>query len=117
MEQSMKNSGILLTINLKGALIGQPIHNQLQEVKVDISPDPKKIIYTTQRICHVDRISVACHKKTLITEEAVTSWRKGDCPYWERPAKWKSMTDRQKIESHLSRFDEGYGYSYEFVEE
>ena len=68
MEQSMKNSGILLTINLKGALIGQPIHNQLQEVKVDISPDPKKIIYTTQRICHVDRISVACHKKTLITE-------------------------------------------------
>ena len=69
----MKNSGILLTINLKGALVGQPTHNRVQEVKVDISPDPKKIIYTTQNICHVDRIPAPCHKKTLITEEAVNS--------------------------------------------
>ena len=113
----MKNSGILLTINLKGASLGSKAHTTPQEVKVNISSSPTKTIYMTSTILHTDRGEAKCCKKTTISEDAVRLWKSNECPYWERPTQWNTMSDKQRIESHLFRFDEGYGISYELIEQ
>lgn len=117
MERFMNNSGILLTINLKGVLTGKVKHTTTQEVKVNISPSTTKTILISSTILHTDRTASICTKKTKISEEAVNAWTSNECPYWERPVQWRSMNTKQRLESHLNRFDEGYGISYELIEQ
>jgi len=106
--------GILLTINLLGRIGGCVKHTTKQVVTVDVTPmNHKQPEYITRKIKHTDRVATPCVKKLRISSEVVLGWQYGECPAWVKPTVWKSMNKKQRLESHLNRFDEGYGISYE----
>jgi len=108
-------SGLLITIYLKGKLSGPVSHTTKQIVKVDVSKkDDKHPKWDTRKILHTDRTETLCYKKLVISEDIVNVWC-SECPFWERQPSWKSMKSKQKIESYVNRFDEGYGVSYELL--
>lgn len=106
--------GIVVTINLPGAL-GAPVkHTTKQTGVVDISPiGSSRPILVTRKIKHTDRVSTPCVRIVPISDEILTQWVKGECPYWIKPQIWKKASKNQKIAIHVSRLDEGFGYSYE----
>lgn len=107
-------AGILLTINLQGRVIGCVKHTTKQVVTVDVTPiGAKHQELMTRKIKHTDRVASICTKKLRISSDVVLGWQNGECPHWVKPTVWKNMNKKQKLESHLSRFDEGYGISYE----
>lgn len=107
-------SGIVVTINLPGVLGGRVKHTTKQIGTVDVSPlGSKNPEWITRKIKHTDRTPVQCARIFPVSEETVTSWVKGDAPYWVKPQIWKKLNKNQKIEVHLSRWDEGFGFSYE----
>ena len=110
-------SALLLTINLKGQVKGPQQHIDKQVVTVDVTPVGHKHPETmTKRIKHNDRSETECTKKMKISEDLVSEWENSECPHWEKPGAWKSMTRMQKLQSHLRRYDEGYGISFDFIE-
>ena len=111
------NSGILLTVNLSGKIGGPVKHVDKQNVTIDIAPIGSKFPeWVSRKITHTDRPMTECCRKCTISEDIVRSWGNADCPYWERPAVWKGYSKNQKIAAFLSRYDEGFGISYEFIE-
>lgn len=107
-------SGIVVTINLPGVMGGRVKHTTKQTGTVDVSPvGSKNPEWITRKIKHTDRPPTPCARIVPISGETVTGWVKGDAPYWIKPQAWKSYSKKQKIEAHLSRFDEGFGVSYE----
>ncbi len=67
-----------------------------------------------RNILHSDRIPTKACRIFTVAAEHVTSWvRKDQCPEWEKPEHWANKTREQRLLSHLRRFDEGYGVSYE----
>ena len=110
-------SSILLKVNLKGAL-GSPVRStDYQKNTVDVSKlESKYPDWMTRTICHTDRPTSQCHRQMIIDASIVEDWMMSDCPRWEKPSVWKTKTSEQKIVSHLSQYDEGYGISYEFLE-
>lgn len=108
---------VLLTINLKGALCGPVKHTDKQIVTVDVSEmGSKHPEFISRKIVHNDRISVPCSKKLKFSEEIISDWERGECPHWEKPSQWKTMTKNQKLMSHLKRYDEGFGISVDIIE-
>lgn len=111
-------SAILLTVNLKGELLGQVRHTTEQSYTIDQSPVGSKYSdFVTRKILHTNRETQKCYKKVTIPENIVTSWACGDCPQWEKPSVWKDMLPEKRIDSHLRRYDEGFGFSFEFLDE
>lgn len=109
--------GVLLTINLKGKLVGFQKHVDNQIVTVDVSPmTAKQPDFISRKIKHTDRIAQDCVRKIRVSEEVVNEWNKQDCPHWEKPAQWKSMSKEQRFRSHVNRYDEGFGVKYDFVQ-
>ena len=107
-------NGIILTVVLLGKIGGLVKHENLQEVLVDCTP-PKsqsKLILRTN-IVHNERTNNKCTRKELITGEVVTSWVRGESPYWEKKFIWKSMNNKQRLQSYLKRADDGFGFTYE----
>ena len=107
-------NGIILTVILAGKIGGLTKHVDLQEVAVDCTPlksQSKLIMRTT--IAHSNRVDNKCTRKELITGEVVTGWVRGESPYWEKKFIWKSMNNKQKLQSYLRRSDEGFGFTYE----
>lgn len=108
--------GLLLTINLRGAVGGCVKHVDTQTVRIDVAPiGAKNPEYITKKIKHNDRLSSICYKKINIEDDILRFWEKSTCPSWEKPSNWKLLNPRQKVESYLNTFDEGLGISYEFI--
>ena len=110
-------SSILLKVFLAGEISGPVESVDIQKSTVDVSKiGSKHPDWVTKKICHTDRVSVPCHRKMIIDSDIVDGWTNSDCPRWEKPTVWKTKTPQQKIESHLSQYDEGFGISYEYLE-
>ena len=111
------SKSVLLTINLKGEVCGPIKHTEKQIVTVDVSPiGAKHPEFISKKILHNDRVSVACTRKMRFSEEIVSEWERGECPYWEKPSQWKTMSKAQKLMSNLKRYDEGFGISVDIIE-
>ena len=107
---------ILLKVHLKGQISGFQKHTDRKIVTVDVTPIGSKHPETVSKnILHTDRVSTECSRNTRISEDAVKNWASAECPFWEKPHVWKTLSRIKKIESFLKRFDEGYGISYEFI--
>lgn len=107
-------SAIVVTVNLPGVLSGRVKHTTKQVGTVDVSPVGSKTPeWITRKIKHTDRTPVPCARIVPITGEVVTSWVKGDAPYWIKPQFWRTMSKKQKIQANISRLDEGYGVTFE----
>jgi hypothetical protein len=105
---------IVVTVNLPGVLNGRVKHTTKQTGTVNISPvGSKNPEWITRKIKHTDRTPVPCVRIVPIAGEIVTAWVKNDAPYWIKPQLWRIMNKKQKIQIHVSRFDEGYGVSFE----
>lgn len=116
MEEYM-SSALLLTINLKGRVQGPKKHTTKQVVTVDITPMGSKYPeFMTKKIRHTDRSETECTRKMRISEETVREFENSECPHWEKPSVWKSFTKTQKLVSHLKRYDEGFGFSFDFID-
>lgn len=107
-------SGILLTVNLQGRVIGCVKHTTKQTVTVDVTPiGIKHTELMTRKIKHSDRIASSCVRKMRISSEVVAYWQSSECPYWSKESQWKNMNKKQRLEAYVKRFDEGFGVSYE----
>lgn len=107
-------SAIVATINLPGVLSGRVKHTTKQTGTVDVSPiGAKNPEWITRKIKHTDRPITSCVRIVPISGAVVTNWVKGEAPYGVKPQIWRTLNKKQKIEVHLSRLDEGYGFSYE----
>lgn len=107
-------NGIILTVNLRGTISGFTKDVNAQEVLVDCTPaksQSKLLMKST--IIHNDRAESKCTRKELITGEVAQSWVRGESPYWEKKFIWKSMNQKQRLQSYLKRSDEGFGFTYE----
>ena len=108
---------LILTIKLKGAVKGPQKHVDKQVVSVDVSLlGSKSPDIMTRKILHTDLVESDCVRKMRLSSEIVDEFQSGECPYWEKPHFWKTMSKKQRLESHLKRYDEGYGFSYDFLE-
>ena len=110
------NTPIVVTVNLPGALLGPVKHTTKQVGRVDVSPvGSKNPEWITRRIKHTDRPVGNCFRIFPLSAEIVKSWTSAHAPapYWVKPQTWKKLNEQQKLMAMLSRFDEGYGVSYE----
>ena len=106
-------SGMILTINLEGSIGGFVKHKDLQKVTVQLSKQET----VSKTIKHTNRSMLECSKVMHISEEVIEHWEGETCPQWEEPRKWKKMSKSQRLFSYLEGFDEGLGFSFEFVEQ
>lgn len=107
------SSGILISVNLPGALGPRVKHTTKQTCSMVISQTGKKKEIITRKILHTDRPVTECTRKFQISPEILNSWCNGDCPSWVKLGDWKKMNRTQKIDSYVKTFDQGYGVSYE----
>ena len=105
---------IIIKINLQGEISGRIAHTSRQKNTVSVGKDGEQV---SRVIKHSDRQPSVSTRSCSIPGETVESWVKGDCPYWEEGRNWKKMSKVQKVISHVSRFDEGYGVSFDFLED
>jgi hypothetical protein len=111
------SSAILMTIKLRGQIDGPQKHVDKQIVTVDVTKIGSKYPeVVSKKITFNDRIQTECYRKMKISEEIVSEWENSECPHWEKPGSWKSMTRKQKLESHIKRYDEGFGVTYDFIQ-
>ena len=87
--------GIILTVNLKGALKHQF--------------DTKKEFGGYRREAEL----FDCCIKTVIKANVIKHWQSNECPFWEKQFVWKHMNKKERVKSYINRFDEGYGVSFE----
>lgn len=108
---------IILTINLKGRIGGPQKHETYQTVTVDATPiKSRNSVIINKSILHTDREETTCVRKIKISSDVVRSYQSESAPHWVKNREWLRMSKNQRLLSHLSRFDEGYGYTYEFIE-
>ena len=113
----MEKIMITVTVNLKGRLGGPVKHTTRQTYSVDVTPIGSKIpLKMTRKIKHTNREEKKCVRKVYLSEEVVTEFQSSETPHWENKYNWSKITRKQRLESYLERFDEGYGYSYEYVD-
>ena len=111
------SSALLLTIKLKGKISGPKKHTDRQVVTVNVTPIGARFPEVmTKKILHTDRVETECSKKMRLSEELVHEFETSECPHWEKPTTWKNMSRSQRLLSHLKRYDEGYGISFDFID-
>ena len=103
-------NGIILKVNLQGQLEGTVKSNSEKQVSIR-----KGKLLLSKTIIHTDRIPTTCVRKTNISEEVAKEWIGGKAPFWEKDFIWKNMSKKQRIGSHVKRFDEGFGTSFEIL--
>lgn len=109
--QKIMNS-IVVTVNLLGEIEGRVEHTTRQRHTVILSEEFGGSM--NRNIKHTDRIPTKACRMFSVAAEHVEAWVKADqCPEWETPQNWKAKSRVQRLHSHLRRFDEGYGVSYE----
>jgi hypothetical protein len=105
-------SAMILTINLQGSIGGFEKHKSTQRVTIRLSDNE----ILTKEFLHTNRKIMECKRVLNVSEEVVEFWSSDGCPDWEDPKRWKKMTASQRLYSHLDTFDEGFGFSFEFIE-
>lgn len=108
---------IIITVNLKGQISGPLSHKDHQIVHGTYSQERNgvmKEIHYSAKILHTDRPVSKCTRQLKVSVDAVNDWVK-DCPEWEDPKRWKTFTKNQRILSHVKRFDEGFGVTFEKI--
>lgn len=105
----MENPVIITTV-LQGQISGKVKHVTKQ--RHSCQTDRGTI---SRVIKHTDRTPVECTRRTNISSEVVQHWTSETCPEWENTKRWKSMNERQRLISHVIRFDEGLGVTFEIV--
>lgn len=111
----MKN-GIIITTYLPGRIGGSVSHTETQAVKIDVSNiGSKKPIWATVDILHNDRPLQKAYRKTRISGELVEEWISGTVPSWSTKKEWSKFTKQQRLISYVSRYDEGYGVTFEEI--
>ena len=101
---------IIITTVLEGQLSGRVKHTNKQRHSCNTD---KGVI--SRIIKHSDRFPTECTRKTNISSDVVSFWTSDVCPEWENTKRWKSMTERQRLVSHVIRFDEGSGVTFEII--
>lgn len=101
---------IIITVNLLGQISGMVKHTNKQRHTCQTSKGP-----ISKVIKHSDRKEVECTRRTNISSEVVYFWTSDACPEWEDVRRWKKMNERQRLISHVVRFDEGYGVTFDIV--
>lgn len=96
---------LIITVNLKGELCGPVVHTDSQVVSFE-----KRSV----KIIHNDRKEQVCYKRIQITDDVLKYWL-NECPKWEKQSRWKMLTNNQKIQSHVNKFDEGFGVKFEKI--
>ena len=96
---------LIITVNLKGELCGPVVHTDSQVVSFE-----KRSV----KIIHNNRKEQVCYKRIQITDDVIKYWL-NECPKWEKQSRWKMLTNNQKIQSHVNKFDEGFGVKFEKI--
>lgn len=96
---------LIITVNLKGELCGPVVHTDSQVVSFE-----KRSV----KIIHNNRKEQVCYKRIQITDDVLKYWL-NECPKWEKQSRWKMLTNNQKIQSHVNKFDEGFGVKFEKI--
>ena len=104
---------VIVTVYLQGVIGGCVKHTNRQKSSFRLGgKDLIKVIK------HTDREVTQARRIFTVSSEFTTIWAKEDlCPYWEKPKDWKGMSPTLRVESHLKRFDEGFGVDYEFLDD
>lgn len=100
------NNGIILTVNLVGAL-GK---NIIKEEDVQQRHGESLL---TKHIAYRGKEESKCVRKTHIAEEVINDWVKGKSPFFIKEFIWKNMSRQQKLKVFVERFDEGRGVSFQ----
>ena len=110
----MGMQSILVTVTLPGIIDGPVAHVTRQKHTVALSEEFG--FSATRVIKHTDCKEKPCTRVFQVPAEYVNTWIKADeCPYWETPKDWKGKTVSQRVVSHVLRFDEGYGVTFELL--
>ena len=110
------NNGIIITTYFLGKIGGSVSHTEKQAVKTDISnAGSKKPLWSTVEILHNDRPLQKAYRKTRISEKLVEEWTSGTVPFWSNKKEWSKFTKQQRLISYVSRYDEGFGVTFEEV--
>lgn len=104
--------GILINVNLQGNLEGCVMHFSTQRNTVQL----QKGKYVSNNILHTDRKETKCVRTIRISEEVANIWQSKEVPTWSNPRSWGKLSPKQRIQSHISSFDEGCGVSFEILE-
>ena len=111
----MKN-GIIITTYFLGKIGGSVSHTEKQAVRTDISEvGSKKPIWAMVDILHSDRPLQKAYRKTRISGDLIEAWTSGAVPFWSNKKEWAKFTKQQRLVSYVSRYDEGFGVSFEEV--
>ena len=100
------NNGIILTVNLVGAL-GK---NIIKEENVQHRHGESLL---TKHVTYLGKEESKCVRKTNISEEVVNGWISGKSPFFIKEFIWKNMSKPQRLKALVERFDEGYGVSFQ----
>lgn len=104
---------IIIKVNLVGQISGVVKHTNRQKWTAQLPAKHGGPI--SKVIKHTDRLTTECTRASTVPGEYVESWTTGEAPVWEKASVWKKMTKVQRVISHVLRFDEGYGVSFEFL--
>jgi hypothetical protein len=100
------SNGIILTVNLKGALGG--VVNKEEVVNVR-----KGEIVLSKTISFKGKEEQPCVRKTNISGDVVNSWISSKAPFFIKDFLWKNMSKQQRLKAWVERFDEGFGVNYQ----
>ena len=100
------NNGIILTVNLVGAL-GK---NIIKEENVQHRHGESLL---TKHVTYLGKEESKCVRKTNISEEVVNGWISGKSPFFIKEFIWKNMSKPQRLKAWVERFDEGFGVNYQ----
>lgn len=101
------NKDIVIIVNLLGRINGSISHTGTQAIR---GYDRK-----TVSIKHTDRGNQECYKRIPISSDVVEFWVSGATPSFVPARDWRRLSRKQRLDAQVSRFDEGYGVSYEEI--
>ena len=104
------NNGIIISTNLAGALAGPIRSTTTQECELRVH---STII--RKEICHTNRPTLNCTRKTRISEDVIKNWMSNEGPGSINPKKWKKLTQKQRLQYYVDSFDEGFGVLFEII--
>lgn len=100
------NNGIVLTVNLLGAL-GK---NVIKEENIQHRHGESLL---TKHVTYLGKEESKCVRKMNIHEEVILGWVGSKSPFFIKEFIWKNMSKQQRLKAWVERFDEGYGVTYQ----
>lgn len=104
--------GLMLTINLEGAIGGCVEH---VDKHVSLIRDEATGTSRTYHYLFTPRPIMPAVRVMNISEEVLDAWMSNEPPEGETAFNWRRKTKKQRILWYLSSLDEGFGYSYQIM--